>query len=74
MKDTDQIKKDMASLYSSDAERLRSVTIQIEAIIKSNAINEDNLRNIINACNELLSFRESFELRLLNLLKQNHII
>lgn len=74
MKDNEQVHRDLGFLYPGDKERIRSITTQLDAVVKSASINEDNLRSIINAANELASFNETYILRLLQLYKQNHII
>ncbi len=74
MKEVEQIKKDLGTLYSSDVERLKLIQSQVDSLIKSPALNEDNYRILLNIMTDLRNFEETYVLRLLRLYKQNHII
>lgn len=74
MKDAEQIKKDLGSLYTNDVEKLKLIRAQLDSLEKSPAISEDNYRILLNIMTDLRNFEEMYVLRLLRLYKLNHII
>ena len=74
MKSNQQVKKEFYKLRESEIENLKFMKQEIDSFIKRNKVDEDGLRTLNNITTTLRAFKESYLSRLINFLKQGHII
>ena len=67
-------KETLNKLSSEELENIKFLIEELTSIKKKPFINEDGFRKILNISRQISSFKESYTLRLINLLKQNHMI
>lgn len=74
MKTLEQIKKEANHLSQADKEKLESISLALLELKKRDQISIDGLKEITNLEREFWCFRENYNSKLLNLLKQGNII
>jgi hypothetical protein len=74
LKSNQQVKKEFYKLRESEIENLKFMKQEIDSFIKRNKVDEDGLRTLNNITTTLRAFKESYLSRLINFLKQGHII
>jgi hypothetical protein len=74
MKTFNEIKKQLTELTRSEKEKLEEICNSLTQIKNLGKVTEDGLKSIQNIQTELSLFSSSYLNRLINLLKQNHMI
>lgn len=74
MQSKKNIEKNFIKLTSLEIKELKTLVEEVNFLIKSGTISEDGLRTIMNAHRTLDNFKETYILRLINILKQNHML
>jgi len=74
MKNIKEIKKSEGSLNLSEIEDLKWIKEELGNIIESNKINENNLLKLENILTTFINVKRVYSLRLIKLLKQNHML
>jgi hypothetical protein len=59
---------------SAEIKELKELIEEISFIIKHSKITEEGLRRLLNAHRTLDNFKDSYTLRLISILKQNHML
>lgn len=70
----EEIKKKMYYASPEERKQLKNIADDINQFLKQPKINEDSLRTIAGTYQQLGIIKDSFVLRLIRLLKQNHMI
>tara|TARA_R110002051_G_scaffold135368_1_gene208302 strand:+ start:244 stop:471 length:228 start_codon:yes stop_codon:yes gene_type:complete len=74
MKNIKEIKKSEGSLNTSEIEDLKWIMGELDNIIKSNKINENNMLKLENILTTFINLKRVYGLRFIKLLKQNHML
>lgn len=74
MESKKNIEKKFAKLTVNEIKELKELVEEINYIIESAKISEDGLRRMLNAHRTLDQFKENYILRLISILKQNHML
>ena len=74
MKNIKDIKKSEGMLNSAEVEELKWVVEEINNVADSKDLNEENLLKLENILTTLINVKRTYTLRVIKLLKQNHIL
>jgi hypothetical protein len=74
MKTFNEIKKQLTELTRSEKEKLEELCNSLNQIKTQGKVTEDGLKSLQNIQTELSLFSSSYLNRLINLLKQNHML
>mgnify|MGYP003143452766 CR=1 FL=1 len=74
MKTHDEIKKQLTELTRTDKKKIDEFCDMLKQFGKTGKVNEDGAKTLQGVSNELLIFTTAYINRLVNLLKQNHML
>ena len=74
MQSKKNIEKNFIKLTTSEVKELKTLVEDVNFLIKNGTISEEGLRTVMNAYRTLDNFKETYILRLINILKQNHML
>jgi hypothetical protein len=74
MRHKDEIKKSQAKLANLEKENLGWIIEELNNFLETDEISETELKKLHNCISGLVSLEQTYILRLIKLLKQNHMI
>jgi len=64
----------VGEITHNESKRLEFIAERCNALVDKKVINEDTIRELNNMFAEILSLKDVYTLRLIHILKQNHMI
>ena len=74
MQSKKNIEKNFVKFTTAEIKELKTLMEDIDFLTKNGKISEDGLRVLMNAYRTLDNFKDTYILRLISILKQNHML